>query len=540
MSSIEKKSLYNILLITCDQLRYFRDDEWPEGFTLPNMECLKTLGTSFENHYICTSICTSSRASMYTGLHMPVHGMFDNTKLPAAPSRLSAQHKTLGHWLSEVDYYAAYKGKWHLDYEMEAPYHQTGRPPAKDFDARKEMKDRYGFDDYDGEVSSAGLPLSGYYHDGSIAASAIGWLRCQGQELNNAGRPWFLAVNFVNPHDIMFFGHTGQVKDEGNRLMMPHGEPDHDLYRPQWRIEPNSWQQPLATSARPPAHQAFYEANNLFIGPIDYQLTDWWRYNSFYLNSTRLLDRQLGYLIQELEALGLTRKTIILFTSDHGELAGAHGLKGKGPVIYEEAIHVPMIMAHPDHPGGQRCRALTSHIDLLPTILANTAMTPDLQARVAKELPGQDITPLLADPETGKLRDALLFTFNMLLFLDTGFIRSRLLNRQRGTPLVEPNINRRGAIRMVFDGHYKFARYFAPREHNTPRTMEALLAYNDLELYDLHQDIRETLNPGADPIANEELIIAMNDRLTRLIESEIGEDKGEMLPRRENGGLWCI
>nr|VFK66236.1 MAG: arylsulfatase [Candidatus Kentron sp. UNK]VFK71847.1 MAG: arylsulfatase [Candidatus Kentron sp. UNK] len=528
MSHAEKRLPYNILLITCDQLRYFRDDEWPEGFTLPNMERLKEMGISFDNHYICASVCTPSRASMYTGLHTPVHGVFDVSMMPVgSPDRLPSQHKTLGHWLASAGYYTAYKGKWHLDQEI--------AHPPQGFDVAREMKARYGFEDYDGEVSSR--MLGGYYQDEGIAASAIAWLRRQGRGLNNGEKPWFLAVNFVNPHDIMFYGHAGQEKNPGNRLSIPHGEPKHEVYQPQWSITPNNWQQSL-TLDRPAAHLAFRDTNDLFTGPVDYTLDDWRRYNSFYLNSTRLLDRQIGRLIRELEEQRIMDKTVILFTSDHGELAGAHGgMKGKGPVIYEEAIHVPMVMVHPDYRGGRRCPALTGHIDLVPTILGNTDMAPGLRAQI-EALPGHDMTPLLANPETGKLRDALLFAFDMLTFLDSNPLQTFLMNRKRGaSTAATPNMDRRGLIRMAFDGRYKFARYFAPSRYNTPETMEALLAHNDLELYDLEENIRETVNLGADPAANGELIIGMNEKLNRLIEREVGEDKGEMLPRRENGPL---
>nr|VFJ42289.1 MAG: arylsulfatase [Candidatus Kentron sp. FW] len=532
MLTVEEKLPYNILLITCDQLRYFRDDEWPEGFPLPNIKRLKAMGTSFDNHYICASACTPSRGSMYTGLHMPIHGVFENTILPMAQSRLPPQHKTLAHWLDRAGYHAVYKGKWHLEKEMEPPFKK------KEFDSREEMKVRYGFHDYDGEVSSAGLPLSGYYHDETIAATTIGWLRRQGQELNDAGNPWFLAVNFVNPHDIMFYGDAERA---GNHcLRTPHREPTHEIYRSRWSLEPNNWRQSLEGAGRPMAHRDYHDADSLIVGPMDNTLAEWRRYNDFYLNSIRLVDRQIGGLLHELDALGISDRTIILFTSDHGEMAGAHGLKGKGPMVYEEAIHVPMIIAHPGHTGGQRCRALTSHMDLAPTILGSTGMVSDLERQVARELPGYDMTTLLANSETGKLRDALLFTFNMLFFLDSDFIRSLSLNRQKGTPTTPPNIDKRGAIRMAFDGRYKFARYFAPSQHNTPETMEALLAHNDLELFDLERDIRETVNLGADPTANSELILGMNEKLNRLIEDEIGEDKGGMLSERENGRVWHV
>ncbi|WP_454175421.1 sulfatase-like hydrolase/transferase [Gordonia sputi] len=69
-------------------------------------------------------------------------------------------------------------------------------------------------------------------------------------------------------------------------------------------------------------------------------------------------------MLTELDNLGLGDNTIVVFTSDHGEMGGAHGLRGKGPFAYEECIHLPMHVRHPDVTGGQSMNAMTGHIDL--------------------------------------------------------------------------------------------------------------------------------------------------------------------------------
>ena len=125
----------------------------------------------------------------------------------------------------------------------------------------------------------------------------------------------------------------------------------------------------------------------------------------------------------------MDENTIVVMTSDHGELGGAHGMVDKGPTVYKEQNHVPLIISHPAHPAthGKTCGALTSHLDLAPTLVkwakAHTHDENSLAARV--KLPGRDIGELLRAGggidtlPVNQLRDACLFNFNMLAFVDS-------------------------------------------------------------------------------------------------------------------------
>ncbi len=83
---------------------------------------------------------------------------------------------------------------------------------------------------------------------------------------------------------------------------------------------------------------------------------------------------------------------------------------------------------------------------------------------------------------------------------------------------------------MTFDGRYKFGRYYAPSHFNTPQTLEELLAWNDLELFDLKNDPEERNNLALDPKKNEELILRMNALLNELMAREVGVNDGQFLP----------
>ena len=87
--------------------------------------------------------------------------------------------------------------------------------------------------------------------------------------------------------------------------------------------------------------------------------------------------------------MDLWKDTVVVFTADHGELGGAHGgLRNKGPVAYEQNVHVPIIVVHPEVPGARSTRALTSHIDLLPTLAGLTGAPPAAVREVTEGLPG--------------------------------------------------------------------------------------------------------------------------------------------------------
>jgi hypothetical protein len=105
---------------------------------------------------------------------------------------------------------------------------------------------------------------------------------------------------------------------------------------------------------------------------------------------------------------------------------------------------------------------------------------------------------------------------------------------------VKPDLdNIRGAIRSIFDGRYRYTRYFAPKQHNNPKTLEEILKYNDIELYDLKTDPGENDNLALHPEQHQELIERQNGKMNALIEAEIGEDEGQMLPNSDQES-WSI
>ena len=527
----------NILLIVNDQERYF--DKLPPKYNLPGKERLLELGTEFTNQQISSCVCTSSRSNIYTGQHIQQTRMFDNLNFPWVKN-LSTQIPTIGHLMRKLGYYAAYQGKFHLNRELE----EHSDPPQ--FIGRELLND-YGFSDYTGIGDSIGMTLGGYLNDAWIASFSNRWLKARGKKLNDDGTPWFLAVNFVNPHDVMFYNTdlpSEKVQESDQVLCDLTREPDYGLYQQQWDVElPVSRNQAWDDKNRPSAHFDFQKSRSGLVGEFPNEDGRWQRLLNYYLNCIQDVDRHILTVLDEVKNLGMLENTIIVRTADHGELAGAHGMHGKGATAYREQNHVPMHIVHPDVQGGRSCPALTSHIDIVPTLLSMAGGDESRKSDLLAKLKGQDFSKLLNDPQgagVNELREAILYNFNMLVYEDPDFIQGvvKILTekgKEEGSKEIrrlglKPDFNKhRGAIRSVFDGRYKFNRYFSTLQHNQPETFEELTIANDLELFDHQNDPREMVNLGADMVKNEKLIIEMNAKLNTIIKEEVGVDDGSSM-----------
>lgn len=534
----------NILFVFTDQERYF--PRWPRRLDLPAHERLANSGTTFSQHHIGATMCTSSRSIMMTGLQTSVNGMYENLDVPWVKD-LSPDIPTIGHMLRQAGYYTAYKGKWHLTRAFDQEF-----PPERLFTREMEA---YGFSDYVSPGDIVGHTLGGYSFDHIIAGSAISWMRRVGRPLNDASRPWALTVSLVNPHDIMYFDTDApgqKVQDNGHLLSVAAPAPTNAAYAATWDLPvPGSLTQALYQAGRPAAHGEFARAWDFVLGTIPPEQERWQRFNNFYINSIRAVDAQLASMLAELDALGMTDNTIIIYTADHGEAGGAHGLRGKGPFAYKETFHVPLYVVHPDVRGGQTCGALTSHIDIAPSLLAmagaNTTRTSEIAGR---DLPGRNMASLLNAPRdagVNTLRESALFTYSGLATNDSDLIaliaNAKAMGKNPKDEMAatgfRPNLKKRGTVRSMFDGRYLFSRYFSPTEHHRPENLDELYLYNDLELYDRVNDPDEMTNLAALPETNAELVLAMNDKLDTIIAAEIGIDDGRELPNVE-GIDWAL
>ena len=368
----------NILLVVSDQER---QRSWlPDGVSLPWRDRLRAEGLEFTDYFTHSSPCSPSRASLFTGRYLEGHGVLDNVIMPEH-TELPASTPTLGSLLDGSGYRSSYIGKWHLSHS-----------PTPDMEA-------YGFADWDGnDRHFMGWAGTGVHFDPLIATNAAHWLEQNAKPGGGAGsggeasgrggsggtEPWFLTVALVNPHDVMWF----PVDQPGYRERHPD-----DVAAIRSVLESAAWKDddPLPVFSepypevvdrlpanfdddlhtKPEAHRQWRwdQQHGLwgYIDPADKGA--WLRHLDYYVHLHQLADRNLGIVLSALEAAGAWDDTIIIFTSDHGDMCGSHGLRSKGPFVYDEIMRVPLYVKVPGTTTpGSVTSALGSHVDLAATI----------------------------------------------------------------------------------------------------------------------------------------------------------------------------
>jgi len=489
----------NILFVITDQERHLG---WlpPELLDrLPNRRRLFEGGMAFDQHYTHSSPCSPSRATLLTGQYVPEHGVTDNVFVEPQQPDLHTDTPTLGHLLQAAGYRTPYAGKWHLSY---------GNPDME----------RYGYTDWHGEDWAwTGLAGTGTYFDPLIAADAASWLRANAGSASNGSAPWCLTVGLVNPHDIHWYpadqpwyqdAHREET-DLVNQLVAPPipGQPAVAPFIGEYEelfALPDNFDDSL--DAKPSVHKQWrFEELHWFFGHLDYEDERAWRRGlDYYFKLHELSDAQLGIIFDALDEVGGWDNTTIVFTSDHGDMCGAHGLVNKGPFVYQEIMHVPLVVRAPGiTEAGTSTSSLSSSADLAPTIAALAGLSADDTASMS----GVSLLPVLAR-ERESVRDHVLFAQAQAWY------RSCIAHRF--------------ALRGVFDGRYKYVRYYGvgggvdstgaglPWAREMTVGPDSEFWDQEHELYDLQEDPGELVNLAVDGGRSKEV----RDRFEHLRELE--------------------
>lgn len=502
----------NILMLVTDEERL--NLPRADGYHLPAHERLAEAGTSFSRYYAAAAMCSSSRSVIYTGRHMPITEIHDNDNMPYVDP-LDPALGTIGTMLRSSGYYTTYQGKWHL-----SKLYVDDAHPGPTTDALEP----YGFSEWNDWGDIDGGAWAGLRVDPVIAGQAVKWLR-ERAPVVSADQPWFMAVNFVNPHDIMSFdfGGTSTVQLPPNLAHAVATRPPAPvpLYQRRWDVElPATVHDDLSGAA--PAVREYGSMMDTVFGPVAGD--DHWRQGlDFYLNCVRDVDRSVELVLDALAASGQADRTVVIYTADHGDLVASHGLRQKGNLVYDENFHVPMIVSHPDRHGGGTTDALASAVDLAPTLLEFAGVDSDDVAERFPDLHGHSLVPAL---DGAAVRDGVLTAVEAVNYLDNDFwarfgdpdVAERVASGE-----LRPDWRKRGFLRGYTDERYSFGRYFSPLEPNRPADVDELYARNDVVLYDRVEDPDETVNLAADP-ANRELVATLSERLEALITAEIGSD----------------
>jgi arylsulfatase A-like enzyme len=450
----------NVILFLTDQERAIQ--HFPAGWeaaNLPGMARLRQNGLSFERAFCSSCMCSPSRASLFTGLFPAQHGVTETlsygTAFSPAERVLPSNLPNIATVFAAAGYDVSCKGKWHLSKPLRDPDDAEAWEP--------DDIAGYGFNRWDPPDAGENRAVSQFgggdadndgrimESDGAAADGREGVLRYL-RDVAAEQQPFFLVVSLVNPHDVLAYPRTWQ--DGGYEI---------DAWLAGELELPETVDEKLVT--KPTAQQQFLQRVNAGLGPLR-SAEDRRNYVNFYGNLMKSADRALVQVLDALQELNLLDDTLIIRTSDHGEMAMAHGgMRQKSFNVYEETLRVPLVFSNPKlYPEPRVSEALVSHVDLLPT-LASFIGAPE-NARAGWQ--GVDYSPLLLDPDGPSLQDYVAFTYDDIRCA------------QNVVQLVPPP-NRIVSIR---EERYKLARYYDGDG----------VEDDQWEMYDLLEDPAEKVN----------------------------------------------
>jgi arylsulfatase A-like enzyme len=361
----------NILLITTDQqhagMLSCAGNAWVKT---PALDRLAANGMRFERAYCANPVCVPSRFSMFSGLMPSVIGLGGNgileRPLPEAVAKI-----TMGTVFRRAGYRTAYGGKVHLP--------GTVKEAVKEGHAGIE---NYGFEEY----------LTADERD-DLSAACVRFLQQKHE------RPFLLVASFINPHDICGIAkkvklRTGKPADISKQEFIAKHCPTLPVHSGIPENEPDL----LNASLFQGAHKDRGEKRH------GYRDDDWRVYRWHYARLVEDVDRQIGLVLDALEKSGLADNTWVVFTSDHGDMDGAHRM-GHKMVPYEEAIRVPFLIAGKGvvKKGAVECKHLVSTgIDLIPTLCDFAGLA------IPRELPGKSVRALTEGGADTSWRDTLV------------------------------------------------------------------------------------------------------------------------------------
>ncbi|MCF7855769.1 MAG: sulfatase-like hydrolase/transferase [Candidatus Pacebacteria bacterium] len=337
----------------------------------PNIDRLASQGARFERAYTTAPVCTPARAGLFTGVYSHNSGPWANS-IP-----LYENTRTMAHYFGDAGYHCAYSGKWHLsghDY-FDTGVCPSGWDPEIWFDGKNyldELSDEEtkrwreavaGIDGLPDERITAEFTWAHRVSDGGI------------QFLNrDHERPFCLVLSYDEPH------HPWACPREFAEPFSDYGYP----------VEVPGDDEP----GNKPGIQKEWRQTVRGIPSDQQPLRDGKFYMPAYFGCNSFVDHEIGRVVAEVDRLGLDEDTYVIFTSDHGDLMGEHGLLSKGACMYDSAARIPLIIRPPVE-SRVPCvvQSPVSHADLLPTMLTLSGETPpDI-------LYGENIDRLIAGTE---------------------------------------------------------------------------------------------------------------------------------------------
>ncbi len=412
----------NVLFIITDQHR--ADHMSCAGNQIlktPNLDTLASAGVRFTSAYATNPICMPNRASIFTGLYPNMHG------IRTAGMNLPETTPTFTETLRVNGYHTIEIGKIHLNWSIRplvknVKSNESGRNWIIKDDRPQLPTPYYGFEEVDLIVGHGDI-CGGHYLD---------WLEKKGPEyipvIRKKAKTFFGKVSYrteipeelypttyINERAIAFLEKfaKGECGDKPFFLNISYPDPHHPVCPPgryfdMYKAEDMELPANFNDIENVKEHKFLKPSlKNPFFRGMVLRITDEKEARDFIAatyGSISMLDDSIGQILTTLERLNLANNTIVVYTSDHGDLMGDHGMLLKGPCPYNGILNVPMIWKVPDVTTPAVTDALASSIDISKTIL-NLLKIPEKNQ--PPDMQGVDLTPVLEN-SSKKVRDHCL------------------------------------------------------------------------------------------------------------------------------------
>jgi choline-sulfatase len=376
----------NVLWLCTDQQRYDTVNALGyDAVSTPNVDALVAEGVAFDRAYCQSPVCTPSRASFLTGCYpSTVHGCMNGNREWSGGATL------LPRLFADAGYHTGLVGKRHLagndgrveprgddGYEHYEWCHAPRPEWGADNDYENWLNERgHSLDEL--RESQAGVVPADLHYSTWCADRASSFVRSQA----GAEDPWLLSVNFYDPHPPFNPPPEYRERYDAEEVPGPHFRPgDLDA---QEQLDGVDFQSE-------PRHPGAFDARETVAA---------------YYGMVELVDDRVGRILDALDRTGQRENTVVVFTSDHGEMLGDHGLIRKGCRFYEGLVRVPLVVSSPRAPEtGVVSDALVELTDLAPTLTDLCDLTASTTAERFGGMQGESLRPILAgerDPDEGR------------------------------------------------------------------------------------------------------------------------------------------
>ena len=338
------------------------------------LDQLAAESTRFTNAIVAQPVCTPARASLLTGTYGHTHGCVKNNMV------LTGDIPTAAEMLRGHGYRCGYIGKWHLGNEVvpQRGFEEFYRATEDSYMSGTARAEQGLYSAYDRFLRARGYTPEnpepwGYFRreEACRLPEEVGKPAFTAREADAFfatvdERPFFLVINFLEPHP-------------------PYHSPFDTRYDPaEVGLPPNFAPDETERAGWSRRHEAFWrfyyeKGHNCCTADQDDVLGMRGRYYGL----VTLMDKYVGRILDALEARGLAENTVVVFTSDHGDMLGSHQMVDKG-MMFDEAIRVPLLVRHPQEPlAGKTCDAVVNTVDVLPTLLemAGVPVPPHIEGR---------------------------------------------------------------------------------------------------------------------------------------------------------------